>query len=127
MTRAAAAIAAISLAVAVAACGGGDGGGGQVHRVESLQECLRAKQLTPNVTRDEQLVGAKERADVVSTTLRSPNGARLYVFDSVAGAEAAQAGSPIERERRDNVIVVYASPPIEGDRAVLEECFRGEF
>jgi hypothetical protein len=113
-------------AVLVAGCGGGDDGG-QVHRVESLQECLRAKQLTTNVTRDEQLVGAKERADVVSTTLRSPNGARLYVFDSAGDAEAAQAGSPIRRERRDNVIVVYAAPPIEADRDVLDECFRGDF
>ena len=98
-----------------------------MHRVEVLQECLQAKQLTTNVTRDERLVGSDGTADVVSTTLRSPNGARLYVFDSVADAEAAEAGSPIERERRDNVIVVYASPPIESDRAVLDGCFRGEF
>jgi hypothetical protein len=127
LTRGVCAAAAAAVLVACASCGGGSGGGGQIQRVEALQQCLKGKQLPTNLSRGVDLVGAKERADVVDTELLSPSAARLYVFKSVRAAEAAVAGSAVKRERRDNVVIVYAHPPTKEDRAVLEECFSGKF
>lgn len=122
-----AAVAAAAVLLSCASCGGGGGGGGQIQRVEPLQQCLKGKKLPTNVTRGVELGGAEERADVVDTELLSPSAARLYVFKSVRAAENAVTGSAIKRERRDNVVIVYAHPPTKQDRAVLEECFSGKF
>jgi hypothetical protein len=57
----------------------------------------------------------------------SPSAARLYVFDSVDAAKAAAADAAGENERRDNVVILYAHPPTDEDKAALEECFSGKF
>jgi hypothetical protein len=111
----------------LAACGGGDGGGGQIQRVEPLQQCLKQARLPTNLTRGAQLPGADETADVVDTELVSPSAARLYVFKSVKAAENGQSSASGEVERRDNVVIVYAHPPTEADREVLDKCFSGKF
>jgi hypothetical protein len=115
----------VAAAVLLGGCGGG--GGGQIQRVEVVQQCLKRKQLPTNVTRDAQLPGSSERAELLDTELLSPSAARLYVFDSVDAAKSAAADAGGEHERRDNVVILYAHPPTDEDKAALEECFSGKF
>jgi hypothetical protein len=57
--------------------------------------------------------------------LLSPTAARLYVFAGVDAAKAAEATASGSPERRDNVVIVYAQPPTDKDRAALDDCFSG--
>jgi hypothetical protein len=110
--------------IGLAACGGG-GGGGRIQRAEILQRCLSQKKLPNNLTRGIRAPGADQPADVVDTELVSPSAARLYVFANVDSAKSAAGAVSGPHERRDNVLIVFAHPPTDKDRAALDDCFSG--